>query len=354
MHFKGATILVTGGAGFIGSAVVRHLLGDTEARVVNVDKLTYAANLDSLDGIASNPRYAFEQQCICEPDQLRILFEKHRPTAVLNLAAESHVDRSIDAPSEFMQTNIIGTFNLLQAALRHWRGLSPEARAGFRFVHVSTDEVFGSLGREGLFTEATAYAPNSPYSASKASSDHLVRAWRETYELPTIVTNCTNNYGPYQFPEKLIPHMVIRGLAGESLPVYGDGQNVRDWLYVEDHAKALAMVLRHGIVGETYNIGARSERTNLQVVETICHLLDELVPDASGSRQRLISYVEDRPGHDQRYAIDPGKIERELGWSATEKFESGLRKTVRWYCENRDWWQAILDRGYQRPRIGLG
>lgn len=354
MRFKGATILVTGGAGFIGSAVIRHLLGETEANVVNVDKLTYAANLASLPGATSNRRYAFEKQCICEADSLRLLFEKYQPSAVLNLAAESHVDRSIDAPSEFIQTNIVGTFTLLQEALRYWRGLSNEARDRFRLVHVSTDEVFGSLGREGLFTETTAYAPNSPYSASKAASDHLVRAWRETYELPTIVTNCTNNYGPYQFPEKLIPHMVIRGLAGEGLPVYGDGQNVRDWLFVEDHARALAVVLQRGVVGETYNIGARSERTNLDVVETISDLLDELVPGASGGRRGLISFVRDRPGHDHRYAIDPGKIERELGWSATEKFEAGLRKTVRWYCDNRDWWQAILDRGYNRPRIGLG
>lgn len=354
MRFKGATVLVTGGAGFIGSAVVRHLLGDTEANVVNVDKLTYAANLASLPGATSNPRYAFEKRCICEADSLRLLFEKYQPSAVLNLAAESHVDRSIDAPSDFIQTNVVGTFTLLQEALRYWRGLSREARDRFRMVHVSTDEVFGSLGREGLFTETTAYAPNSPYSASKAASDHLVRAWRETYELPTIVTNCTNNYGPYQFPEKLIPHMVIRGLAGESLPIYGDGKNVRDWLFVEDHARALTTVLERGVVGETYNIGARSERTNLDVVETISDLLDELAPSGSGGRRGLISFVTDRPGHDHRYAIDPSKIERELGWSATEKFETGLRKTVRWYCDNRGWWQAILDRGYNRPRIGLG
>lgn len=358
MRFDGFTIFVTGGAGFIGSAVIRHLLADTSARVVNLDKLTYAANLDSLPGAASHPRYAFERQCICDGPGLRKLFETYQPDAVMNLAAESHVDRSIDAPAEFIQTNIVGTFTLLQETLRHWRSLSAEKRARFRFLHVSTDEVFGSLGDEGLFTEETAYAPNSPYSASKASSDHLVRAWRETYELPTIVTNCSNNYGPYHFPEKLIPHMIIRGLANETLPVYGDGRNVRDWLYVEDHARALSLVLERGKVGDTYNVGGRSERTNLAVVERICDLLDAISPPAAGtalgSRRSLIGFVEDRPGHDRRYAMDSGKIERELGWRAQENFESGLAKTVRWFCDNRKWWQDILDRGYQRARIGLG
>jgi len=353
MRFKGSTIFVTGGAGFIGSAVARHLLRDTEARVVNIDKLTYAANLDSLPGAAGHPRYAFEQNCICEGDELRKLFEKYQPDAVMNLAAESHVDRSIDGPGEFIKTNIVGTFTLLQEALRHWRGLSPDKRAAFRFLHISTDEVFGSLGDDGLFTEETAYAPNSPYSASKASSDHLVRAWRETYGLPALVTNCSNNYGPYHFPEKLIPHMIIKGLAGEKLPVYGDGTNIRDWLYVEDHAKALTLVLERGAVGETYNVGGRNERTNLRVVETICDLLDEMLPAASGARRDLISFVTDRPGHDRRYAIDASKLERELGWAAEESFETGIAKTVRWYIDQQQWWRAILNRGYSVERLGL-
>ena len=354
MRFEGSTIFVTGGAGFIGSAVVRHLLRDTQARVVNIDKLTYAANLASLPGATENPRYAFERQCICEAEALRKLFEKYRPHAVMNLAAESHVDRSIDGPAEFIQTNIVGTFTLLQEALRYWRSLSPARRELFRFLHISTDEVFGSLGSEGLFTEATSYAPNSPYSASKASSDHLVRAWRETYELPTLITNCSNNYGPYHFPEKLIPHMIIKGLSGDALPVYGDGQNVRDWLFVEDHAKALTLVLERGVVGETYNIGGRNERTNLHIVERICELLDEVVPSGDGARRRLIAFVKDRPGHDRRYAIDASKLEGELGWRADETLETGLAKTVRWYCENRGWWQAILDRGYKKARLGTG
>jgi dTDP-glucose 4,6-dehydratase len=354
MRFEGSTIFVTGGAGFIGSAVVRHLLRDTQARVVNIDKLTYAANLESIPDARSNPNYAFERQCICEATSLRKLFEKYQPIAVMNLAAESHVDRSIDGPGEFIQTNIVGTFTMLQEALRYWRTLTPDRRAQFRFLHISTDEVFGSLGKEGYFTETTSYSPNSPYSASKASSDHLVRAWRETYDLPTMVTNCSNNYGPYHFPEKLIPHIIIKGLAGEPLPVYGDGQNIRDWLYVEDHAKALTLVLERGAIGETYNVGGRNERTNLHVVESICDLLDEMSPRTAGSRRSLISFVTDRPGHDRRYAIDASKLERELGWRADENFESGLAKTVRWFFDNRDWWQNILDRGYQQKRIGLG
>jgi dTDP-glucose 4,6-dehydratase len=354
MRFRGSTIFVTGGAGFIGSAVVRHLLRDTHARVVNIDKLTYAANLDSLPGAAINPHYTFERQCICEGPTLRKLFEKYQPDAVMNLAAESHVDRSIDGPGDFIQTNIVGTFTLLQEALRHWHTLSGEKRAGFRFLHVSTDEVFGSLDEEGFFTETTAYRPNSPYSASKASSDHLVRAWRETYELPTLITNCSNNYGPYHFPEKLIPHMIIKGLGEEPLPVYGDGHNVRDWLYVEDHAKALTLVLERGIVGETYNVGGRNERTNLHVVETICDLLDELSPSAAGARRRLITFVADRPGHDKRYAIDVSKLERELGWRSKEDFESGIAKTVQWYLSHEPWWQPILSRGYTASRLGLG
>lgn len=354
MRFEGSTIFVTGGAGFIGSAVVRHLLRDTRAHVVNIDKLTYAANLESIPDAEANPRYAFEKQCICEAASLRKLFEKYQPVAVMNLAAESHVDRSIDGPGEFIQTNIVGTFTLLQEALRYWRALSPDRRSQFRFLHISTDEVFGSLGKDGYFTETTSYSPNSPYSASKASSDHLVRAWRETYDLPTMVTNCSNNYGPYHFPEKLIPHIIIKGLAGEPLPVYGDGQNIRDWLYVEDHAKALTLVLERGAVGETYNVGGRNERTNLHVVESICDLLDEMSPRTASSRRGLISFVADRPGHDRRYAIDASKLERELGWRADENFESGLTKTVRWFFDNRNWWQTILDRGYQQKRIGLG
>jgi dTDP-glucose 4,6-dehydratase len=353
MRFKDSTIFVTGGAGFIGSAVIRHLLRETHARVVNIDKLTYAANLESLPGAVSNPHYAFEKQCISEGPSLRKLFEKYQPDAVMNLAAESHVDRSIDGPGEFIQTNIVGTFTLLQETLRHWRALAPEKRANFRFVHISTDEVFGSLGADGLFTEMTAYAPNSPYSASKAASDHLVRAWRETYELPTLVTNCSNNYGPYHFPEKLIPHMIIKGLAGESLPVYGDGKNVRDWLYVEDHAKALTLVLERGEVGETYNVGGRNERTNLHVVETICDLLDEFAPSTDGPHRSLITFVADRPGHDRRYAIDASKLERKLGWRAEEDFESGIAKTVRWYIDQKPWWTEILERGYTAKRVGL-
>jgi dTDP-glucose 4,6-dehydratase len=353
MPFKGDTLFVTGGAGFIGSAVVRYLLDRTEANVVNIDKLTYAANLASIPQAAGHPRYAFAKVDIGDGAALRTLFERHRPSAVINLAAESHVDRSIDGPAEFIATNVVGTFTLLQEALRHWRALDPARRRTFRLLHVSTDEVFGALGAEGLFTETTAYAPNSPYSASKAASDHLVRAWRETYELPTLVTNCSNNYGPYHHPEKLIPHMIINGLAERPLPVYGDGLNVRDWLYVEDHARALVLVLERGRVGETYNVGARNERTNIEVVRAICGMLDRMEPAPGGARQRLISFVHDRPGHDRRYAIDPAKIERELGWRAEESFESGLETTVRWYLDNRVWWQDILARGYEARRIGV-
>jgi len=353
MSFKGSTIFVTGGAGFIGSAVVRHLLNDTDACVVNIDKLTYASNLESIPQSSNNPRYVLAKVDICNGPAMRALFEKYQPCAVMHLAAESHVDRSIDAPAEFIQTNIVGTFTLLQEALHYWRTLDEAVHDTFRLLHVSTDEVFGSLGAHGLFTETSPYAPNSPYSASKAASDHLVRAWCETYELPTIITNCSNNYGPYHFPEKLIPHMIIKGLAEEALPVYGDGQNVRDWLYVEDHARALTQVLKHGRIGETYNIGGRNERSNLDVVEKICSLLDALEPSLSGDRKRLISFVTDRPGHDRRYAIDASKLERELGWRANENFESGLEKTVIWYLANRSWWQSILRRGYASNRIGL-
>jgi dTDP-glucose 4,6-dehydratase len=353
MRFRNAVVFVTGGAGFIGSAVIRHLLDDTQACVVNIDKLTYAANLDSIPQAAGNPRYRFAQVDICDGPALRALFDQHRPHYVMNLAAESHVDRSIDGPAEFIATNIVGTFTLLQEALRHFRALDSLAQSRFRFHHISTDEVYGSLGAQGLFTETTPYAPNSPYSASKASSDHLVRAWRETYGLPTIVTNCSNNYGPYHFPEKLIPHIIIKALAGEPLPVYGDGRQVRDWLYVEDHARALALAVERGTVGETYNIGGRNECANIHVVTTICRLLDELEPAGEGPRERLVKFVADRPGHDRRYAIDASKIERELGWSAAETFETGLAKTVRWYLGNRGWWQAILDRGYKAERVGL-
>jgi dTDP-glucose 4,6-dehydratase len=353
MAFEDKTIFVTGGAGFIGSAVVRHLLDRTGAYVVNIDKLTYAANLASIPQAPGHPRYAFAKVDICNAAGLRALFDRHQPHFVMNLAAESHVDRSIDGPGEFIQTNIVGTFVLLQEALRYWRGLEPGRRAAFRLLHVSTDEVYGTLGPEGLFTETTAYAPNSPYSASKASSDHLMRAWCETYGLPTIVTNCSNNYGPYHFPEKLIPHMIIRGLGQQTLPVYGDGTNIRDWLYVEDHANALALVLERGRVGETYNVGGRNERTNLHVVQTICDLLDRSEPSSNGSRRHLIGFVDDRPGHDRRYAIDATKLERELGWRALETFETGLEKTVAWYLANRAWWHDIMARGYHAERIGV-
>jgi dTDP-glucose 4,6-dehydratase len=332
---------------------VRHLLGDTAAFVVNIDKLTYASNLSSIPQATAHPRYAFAKVDICCEADLRALFERYKPQAVMNLAAESHVDRSIDGPAEFIQTNIVGTFTLLQETLRHWRGLHSTDRASFRFLHISTDEVFGSLATDGLFCETTAYAPTSPYSASKASSDHLVRAWHETYGLPTLITNCSNNYGSRQFPEKLIPHVIIKALAEEQVPVYGDGKNIRDWLYVDDHALALALVLKRGRVGETYNVGSRSERTNIDVVTKVCDLLDRFQPSKAGSRRRLITFVPDRPGHDRRYAIDPSKIERELGWRPAETFETGLEKTVKWYLENRSWWQSILDRGYVAKRIGL-
>ena len=347
------TIFVTGGAGFIGSAVIRHLIDETDAFVVNIDKLTYASNLESIPQ-ATPSRYVLAKQDICDAAGLSALFEKYQPQVVMHLAAESHVDRSIDGPSEFIQTNIVGTFTLLQESLHYWRKLDAARRKAFRFLHVSTDEVFGSLGDGGLFVEASPYAPNSPYAASKASSDHLVRAWYETYELPCIITNCSNNYGPYHFPEKLIPHMIIKGLAEENLPVYGDGQNIRDWLYVGDHARALHQVVKHGRVGETYNVGGRNERSNLHVVEQICSVLDDLQPSSNGARKRLISFVKDRPGHDRRYAIDASKLENELGWRALETFESGLAKTVQWYLLNRRWWQAILQGGYQASRLWAG
>ena len=348
-------ILITGGAGFIGSAVVRKLIAETDAeRVVNLDALTYAGNLDSLAAVAGDARHVFVHGDICDATLVRRVFEEHRPDAVLHLAAESHVDRSIDGPGDFIRTNLVGTFTLLEAARRHWLGLEAAERERFRFVHVSTDEVFGSLGADGHFTEATPYAPNSPYSASKAGSDHLARAWHHTYGLPVLITNCSNNYGPYQFPEKLIPLMVLNALEGRELPVYGRGENVRDWLHVEDHAEALLTVLARGRPGEMYAIGGDCERTNLEVVREICRMVDELAPDAAiGPRERLIRFVTDRPGHDLRYAIDARKIRRELGWSPRESFESGLRRTVAWYLENRAWWERVRSGAYRGERLGL-
>ena len=347
-------ILVTGGAGFIGSAVVRHLVGNTNQEVACLDKLTYAGNLESLGSAADSPRYRFYRVDICDAPALDRVFAEFQPTAVMHLAAESHVDRSIDGPADFIQTNIVGTYTLLEAARRYWNTLEPESKASFRFHHISTDEVYGDLeGTDDLFTETTPYAPSSPYSASKASSDHLVRAWQRTYGLPTLVTNCSNNYGPYHFPEKLIPHMILNALAGKPLPVYGDGSQIRDWLYVEDHARALVEVVTRGEVGETYNIGGHNEKRNLEVVETICALLDELKPAADGrSYKELITFVKDRPGHDRRYAIDASKIERELGWKPQETFESGIRKTVQWYLDNRQWWERVLNGSYQLGRLG--
>lgn len=350
------TILVTGGAGFIGSAVVRYIIESTQDSVVNVDKLTYAGNLESLESVEKNPRYAFEQVDICDSKALARVFEHHQPDAVMHLAAESHVDRSIDGPAAFIETNIVGTYTLLEAARAYWNTLNDERKAAFRFHHISTDEVYGDLeGTDDLFTETTPYAPSSPYSASKASSDHLVRAWLRTYGLPTIVTNCSNNYGPFHFPEKLIPLMILNALDGKPLPVYGNGQQIRDWLFVEDHARALYKVVTEGEVGETYNIGGHNEKANIDVVRTICRLLEELVPnkpEGVAKYEDLITYVKDRPGHDVRYAIDAAKIGRELGWKPQETFESGIRKTVEWYLNNKKWWSRVLDGSYNRERLG--
>ena len=377
-------ILVTGGAGFIGSAVIRHIIKNTQDSVVNLDKLTYAGNLESLKDVADSDRYAFEQVDICDGAELRRVFQQHQPDAVMHLAAESHVDRSIDGPAEFMQTNIIGTYNLLEAARAYWNELDVDRKQAFRFHHISTDEVYGDLphpndvvdennvgrgsarqneaGQElPLFTEETSYAPSSPYSASKASSDHLVRAWLRTYGFPTIITNCSNNYGPYHFPEKLIPLVILNALEGKQLPVYGKGDQIRDWLYVEDHARALYKVVTEGVIGETYNIGGHNEKQNIEVVHTICDLLEELVPDnthskAAGNEQGfkgLITYVTDRPGHDVRYAIDASKIEKELDWKPEESFESGIRKTVEWYLTNNEWVAHVQDGSYQRERLGV-
>ncbi|PRD16799.1 dTDP-glucose 4,6-dehydratase [Pantoea coffeiphila] len=350
-------LLVTGGAGFIGSAVARHIINNTSDVVLVLDALTYAGNVESLSSVSKNDRFKFEQVDICNRNELDRVFSDFKPDAVMHLAAESHVDRSIDGPAAFIETNIVGTYTLLEAARQYWSGLKGESKQNFRFHHISTDEVYGDLhGTDDLFTETTPYSPSSPYSASKAASDHLVRAWLRTYGLPTIVTNCSNNYGPYHFPEKLIPLIVLNALEGKPLPVYGDGGQIRDWLYVEDHARALYTVVTQGEIGETYNIGGHNERKNIDVVKTICQLLEELVPtkpQGIDSYSSLITFVTDRPGHDVRYAIDASKIERELGWKPQETFESGIRKTVEWYLANENWWRAVKDGSYASERLGL-
>ena len=353
-------VLVTGGAGFIGSAVVRYVIKNTADSVMNIDKLTYAGNIESIEGVSDNERYSFIQADICDAKAMAEIFEEYQPTAVMHLAAESHVDRSIDGPAEFLKTNIMGTFTLLEVTRNYWSGLSADKKEKFRFHHISTDEVYGDLdGTDALFTEETSYDPSSPYSASKASSDHLVRAWHRTYGLPVVITNCSNNYGPYHFPEKLIPHIILNALQAKPLPIYGDGSQIRDWLYVEDHACALYKVVTEGVVGETYNIGGHNEKKNIEVVQALCKILDELVPvssDASTnhltSYSELITFVKDRPGHDVRYAIDASKIERELGWKPEESFETGIRKTVEWYLNNKNWWERVLSGEYQLARIG--
>ncbi|MCR9542103.1 dTDP-glucose 4,6-dehydratase [Vibrio alginolyticus] len=351
-------ILVTGGAGFIGSAVVRHIIRDTQDTVINLDKLTYAGNLESLVDVSESERYYFEQVDICDRAELDRVFSEHQPDRVMHLAAESHVDRSIDGPAAFIETNVMGTYHLLEAARQYWSNLDEARQSAFRFHHISTDEVYGDLeGTDDLFTETTSYAPSSPYSASKASSDHLVRAWQRTYGLPTLITNCSNNYGPYHFPEKLIPLMILNALDGKPLPVYGDGMQIRDWLFVEDHARALYKVVNEGEVGETYNIGGHNEKANIEVVKTICALLEELRPNKPAgveSYESLITYVKDRPGHDVRYAIDATKIAQELNWTPEETFESGIRKTVEWYLNNPQWWQRVLDGSYSLERLGAG
>ena len=349
-------IIVTGGAGFIGSAVIRLIIEKTNNTVVNIDKLTYAGNLESLSSVASSSRYFFEQVDICDTSELERVFETYQPDTIMHLAAESHVDRSIDGPAVFIETNIIGTYNILEVSRNYWMKLDAQKKSTFKFHHISTDEVYGDLGgTTDLFTEDTPYSPSSPYSASKASSDHLVRSWMRTYGLPTVITNCSNNYGPYHFPEKLIPLVILNALAGKALPVYGDGSQIRDWLYVGDHARALVKVVTEGEVGETYNIGGHNERKNIEVVKTICAILDDLAPAkpaAIRNYEDLITFVADRPGHDVRYAIDASKIERELGWTPLETFESGIRKTVEWYLSNESWWQRVLDGSYQGERLG--
>ncbi len=346
-------ILITGGAGFIGSALIRSIINTTNDSVVNIDKLTYAGNLESLTEIDSSDHYIFEQVDICNQSELERIFNQYQPAAVMHLAAESHVDRSIDGPSVFIETNIVGTYTLLEVSRTYWNGLDLDRKSAFRFHHISTDEVYGDLDRpEDLFTEQTPYAPSSPYSASKASSDHLVRSWYRTYGLPTLISNCSNNYGPYHFPEKLIPLMILNALDGKPLPVYGKGNQVRDWLYVDDHARALYKVVTEGQVGDTYNIGGHNEKENIEVVHTICELLDELSPLSHVPHASLITHVVDRPGHDLRYAIDASKIQRELGWTPQETFESGIRKTVEWYLDNLEWCQRVQDGSYQRQRLG--
>ena len=345
-------ILVTGGAGFIGSAVCRYLVKEKGVSVLNVDKLTYAGNTASLKEIDKSPLYRFVQADICDREKIAGLFAEFQPDAVMHLAAESHVDRSIDGPAAFIETNIVGTYTMLDCAREYWNGLSGDLKQVFRFHHISTDEVYGSLGAEGLFQETTPYDPRSPYSASKASSDHLVMAWHHTYGLPTVITNCSNNYGPYHFPEKLIPLVILNALDEKPLPIYGKGDNIRDWLYVEDHARALVLTVEKGVPGETYNVGGRNERTNLEVVETICRILDELKPRRRGKYTDLITFVKDRPGHDQRYAIDATKLETDLGWHALEDFDSGIRRTVQWYLDNEWWWGPIRSGRYAGERLG--
>ncbi len=347
-------VIVTGGAGFIGSAVIRQTINETSHEVINLDALTYAGNLESLKDVDQSARYTIEHVNICNIDDIQRVFDQHQPDAIMHLAAESHVDRSIDGPAAFIQTNIVGTYNLLEVAKKYWDGLEDEKKAGFRFHHVSTDEVYGDLEATGFFTEETCYQPSSPYSASKASSDHLVRAWFRTYGFPVVITNCSNNYGAYQFPEKLIPLVTLNALEGKPLPIYGKGDQIRDWLHVDDHARALRLVLETGKNGETYNIGGHNEKTNLDVVKTICSLLDKLVPDSPHvPHESLITYVADRPGHDQRYAIDAGKIAKDLGWMPEETFESGIEKTIHWYLENSEWCQHVQDGSYQRERLGI-
>lgn len=348
-------ILITGGAGFIGSAVIRHIIKHTDDEVLNIDKLTYAGNLESLKEIEDSSRYQFQRIDICDAEDLKSAFESFKPNLVMHLAAESHVDRSIDGPAEFINTNIVGTYTLLEAARKYWQGLKAEEKSAFRFHHISTDEVYGDLaGTTDLFTESTPYAPSSPYSASKASSDHLVRAWHRTYDFPVLITNCSNNYGPYHFPEKLIPLVILNALDGKKLPIYGKGDQIRDWLYVEDHARALYKVVTEGVIGETYNIGGHNEKQNIEVVRSICKILDDLKPQTDNvSYESLIAFVKDRPGHDLRYAIDARKIESELGWTPEETFETGIRKTVKWYLNNLEWCRRVQDGSYQRERLGV-
>lgn len=349
-------ILITGGAGFIGSAVIRHIISNTPHNILNLDKLTYAGNLDSIESVSHLNQYNFSQSDICDKEALVKIFNEFQPHIVMHLAAESHVDRSIDGPGEFIQTNIVGTYTLLDVSRHYWQNLDEENKRSFRFHHISTDEVYGDLeGTDDLFLETTSYDPSSPYSASKASSDHLVRAWNRTFGLPVVITNCSNNYGPFHFPEKLIPHIILNALAGKELPIYGDGQQIRDWLYVDDHARALLKVATEGAVGETYNIGGHNEKANLEVVHTLCELLEELAPEKPtgvDNYKDLIIFVKDRPGHDVRYAIDATKIQQELGWVPEETFETGMRKTVEWYLNNKNWWQRVLSGDYKLERLG--